>query len=103
MPIDKLANKVVDELDSRQINVYITLAKYGLWFIAVMLVCIVLSSVLAACSGNPLDASRIQIIGVVVQACQVGAMICITILGWHGYRGSRVFHVLRNLYPGGGK
>lgn len=92
----KAADKIVAELDRRNIGVYVSLAKYGLWITsAVLLVIIASGSVVFM-----IDGFSSGVAGVVVQACQVAAMISITVLGFHGYEGSRIFHILRHLGDG---
>jgi hypothetical protein len=105
MRISDKANDLVAELDKRNIGVYVTLAKGGLWVIAVVLLWVVCTMAGGSLvSGTEETARWVGPCSTIVQACQVGAMICITVLGWHGYKGSRIFHILRNwqLGKGGG-
>ena len=86
------ANKIVAELDKCNVNVYITLAKAALWIVAGVLLMLVVAGV-ALLSRYGFDVGTAS---VVVQACQVAVVVAITVLGWHGYKGSRVLHILRN-------
>jgi hypothetical protein len=86
--IDKavvVANKVVAELDKRDTNVYVTLAKAALWLVALLMAAVVLHCI---STGNWQT---------LTQACQVIVMLAVSVLGFHEYKGSRVLHILRNL------
>lgn len=87
------ANKVVEELDRRNINIFISLAKIGLALVAFILVGTISSGIHVAL----VQGFHIGIMSVVVQACQALAFISITILGYHQYRGSRILYLLRHL------
>ena len=89
------ANNLVAELDKCNVNVYITLAKAALWIVAAVLLMLVIAGV-TVLARDGFTVYAIEIAGVVVQACQVAAVVAITVLGWHGYKGSRVLHILRN-------
>lgn len=76
--------------DHEHAKVVPMLAKSVLWTAGVVLIGIVLYGVTATIQGNTAH------IGHIVQACQVLSLIAITVLGWHGYTGHRLFHELRH-------
>lgn len=87
------ANRIVEELDRRNINIFISLAKIGLALVAFILIGTISSGIHVAL----IQGFHIGIMSVVVQACQALAFISITVLGYHGYRGSRVLYLARHL------
>lgn len=78
------ANKIVAELDERNVSVYVTLAKAALWAVGVLMT---IATVVAISQGNW---------SVLAQASQVLVMLAVSVLGFHEYKGSRVLHILRN-------
>ncbi len=89
-PIDEIVEKV----DGKDGRVYIALAKTGLWTCSATLSAVIVMGVKKTLAGDP------AMIGNVVQACQVLSMIAITVLGYHGYKGTRIFHALRHWNDG---
>lgn len=65
-------------------NAYVSLAKVALWAVGVV---ITIVGTTALCSGN---------YAVAVSACQVMVMLAVSVLGFHEYKGSRVFHLVRH-------
>jgi len=83
--------KTIKELiESHNAVAYVMLSKIALWLVAATLVGIVIGGVIATIHGNT------QITLAVVQACQALSFISITVLGYHGYKGHRLFHELRH-------
>ncbi len=85
---------VVDKIEGPAGRIYTGLAKTGLWASAISLSAVVVRSVNGALAGDT------AAIGNVIQACQVMSMIAITVLGYHGYKGTRIFHNLRHWNDG---
>jgi hypothetical protein len=72
-------------------KIYPLLAKFGLWLVSLTLFIIMIH-----CWTDILFGNNWQHIGTAIQACQALSLICITVLGYHGYRGHRIFHELRH-------
>lgn len=88
LPLDQivgLSQKLVDALDKRDTNAYVSLAKIGLWAVTAVLITVTIVAAIR------------QELGVVVQAVQALAFVAITVLGYHGYKGGQILHVLRHL------
>jgi cytochrome b subunit of formate dehydrogenase len=92
--ISKVSTKLVHTIEGENGRVYVTLAKLGLWMCSVCLTLIIIGGIRMMISGDT------DTIGNVVQACQVLAMIAISVLGYHGYSGTRIFHALRHMIDG---
>lgn len=90
----KPLDEVVEKVDGKDGRVYIALAKAGLWTCSATLSSIIVMGVKKTLHGDP------AMIGNVVQACQVLSMIAITVLGYHHYDGTRIFHALRHWNDG---
>lgn len=69
---------------------YVRLAKAGLWATSAAL-CLSIGA-----SLNGLWHGDAAAIGNLVQACQVAAIVSVTVLGWHGYKGQHLLHNLRH-------
>lgn len=78
------AQKFVAEMDKRNTNAYVSLAKLGLWLAGVCICAMIVEAIISA--DRPL----------VVQGAQALIFLCATVLGFHKYEGSRILHVLRN-------
>lgn len=91
MTLAERADKLVTELDKRDISPYVSLAKAGLWVATAVLV---VAASVALSRGLKGDTGSL---GTVVSAMQVLAVIALSVLGWHGYKGNRVFHLLRHM------
>jgi hypothetical protein len=78
------AQRLVAELDKRNTNAYVSLAKVGLWLAGICIVSMIVVGLVSA------DRS------LVVQSAQALIFLCATVLGFHQYQGSRILHVLRN-------
>ncbi len=85
---------VVDKIEGPAGRIYTGLAKAGLWTAATTLSAVIVRSINGAIAGDT------AAIGNVIQACQVMSMIAITVLGYHGYKGTRIFHNLRHWNDG---
>lgn len=83
-----VANRFVSELDKRNVSVYVSLAKAALWLVAVLMVVIIV---------NEISYGRLARVDHVIGASQVLTLVAVTVLGWHGYKGSRVLHILRHI------
>lgn len=89
--ISKAAHTIVDAMERRKINMYITLAKLGLWLTsAVLLLVITGCSILVVFTGD------VEQISNVVGATQALVVVALSVLGFHNYQGSQMFHVLRH-------
>lgn len=88
----RAAQKLVDELEQRDINPYISLAKLALWVSSLVYVTVIVFAVVQAIAHR--DASQV---GNAVGAAQAMTVIALSIMGWHGYRGSQAFYLLRHL------
>lgn len=91
MALGNLAQEVVDALDKRKINPYVSLAKGVLWLVGVVLVCVVVGCAVA--TAIKCDASQI---GNIVGASQALCVIALSVMGWHSYKGSQVLYALRH-------
>jgi hypothetical protein len=84
---DKLvlgARWIVEELDKRNTNVYVTLAKLAMWIVAAVLTVVLTTSLI------------VWDLSLAVQTSQVIVMLAVSVLGFHEYKGSRILHVIRN-------
>lgn len=87
------AKQLVADADRRSTNVYTSLAKAALWLASIILVWIVVTlSVHCVEYGGYCTAN----LSIIVEACQVLVVLSVTVMGWHGYKGSRIFHLLRH-------
>ncbi len=77
-------------IESKPAMLYVSLAKSGLWLSSSTLVGVVIGGVYATLQGN------FTMVNNVVQACQVLTIICVSILGWHGYKGNHILHAFRH-------
>lgn len=88
----KIELKTPKELiESHNAMTYVALAKGGLWLSSATLCGAVIGGIYSAISTE-----TTQVLLAVVQACQALAFICVTVLGYHGYKGHRLFHELRH-------
>lgn len=94
------ANKFVAEFDKRDTNIYVSLAKMGLWLVSCVLVAVIIACVYRCVYYWGYNTA---ILTVIVEASQVLVVIAVTVMGWHGYRGSRIFHLLRHWNDGAGE
>ena len=78
-------------IESHNAAAYVLLAKTALWVAAMTLFCAIVGGVISAFATG-----TTTVLLAVVQACQALAFIVITVLGYHGYKGHRLFHELRH-------
>lgn len=78
-------------IEAHNAAAYVLLAKIGLWVAATTLFCAIIGGLISAFSTG-----TTTVLLAVVQACQALAFIAITVLGYHGYKGHRLFHELRH-------
>lgn len=78
-------------IESHNAMTYVFLAKIGLWVASLTLFCAIIGGVISAFATG-----TTTVLLAVVQACQALAFISATVLGYHGYKGHRLFHELRH-------
>jgi hypothetical protein len=83
-------NEVVEKVEGPTGRIYIGLAKMGLWTCSLSLSAVISQSITQLVHGDKSAVSNLT------QACSVLSMICVTVLGYHGYKGTRIFHALRH-------
>lgn len=92
--ISKTASQLVHVIEGENGRFYVGLAKFGLWVCALTLAFVIFGGLRRAFAGDT------AVVGNMIQACQVLAMIAISVLGYHGYSGNRIFHALRHWNDG---
>jgi len=90
-PAGRVATAVADFEREHDTSVYVTLAKAVLWIVSVALVGVVLG-----CTALVVFAKDAGQISNVVGASQALVVISLSVLGFHNYKGSHLFHVLRS-------
>lgn len=91
MSLPDKAQTLIGELDKRNINPFVSLAKLGLC-VAAFLCCFVLM----LCSMLVVLNSRLDQIPNIVGAAQALVVICLSVMAWHGYKGSQALYLIRH-------
>jgi hypothetical protein len=91
MNLTNKAQQLIAELDKRNINPFVSLAKAGLFFVSG--VCLFIISL---CSMFLFFDSRLDMIPNIVGAAQALTVICLSVMAWHGYKGSQALYLLRH-------
>lgn len=84
--LQQRAQDIIGELDKRNINPFVSLAKAGLILSSVVFVSVIVAGIL-----NP------SLIGNVVGAAQGLTVIALSVMAWHGYKGSQALYLIRHL------
>lgn len=90
--VSDVANSFVDELDQRNISLYISLSKLCLWITSTVLLLVV-----STCSFIVVLEGDTDQISNIVGAAQALTVIALSVLGFHNYNGSRALHLLRHI------
>lgn len=87
--IQKRAQLLIDELDKRNINPFVSLAKAGLVLASVVFLLVI------AFGFAKLDPAFMPNM---VGAAQGLTVIALSIMAWHGYKGSQALYLIRHLH-----
>jgi hypothetical protein len=91
-PLATQARAAADYLERRNISLYVSVAKLGLWLTSLVLLLVVVTcSFIVVLEGDATQISN------VVGAAQALTVIALSVLGFHGYQGSRALHILRHI------
>ena len=87
--LQRRAQQIIDELDKRNINPFVSMAKIALVLASLVFVSVIVFGFVS------LDK---ELVGNMVGAAQGLTVIALSVMAWHGYKGSQALYLIRHLH-----